>query len=99
MQQAEFHRAHGPASTRPPSSGRRSCRTRISRSPETPTPSNRRGRSTSRSRASSQQASYGIFDGDVWCDANGQVYTHSDSSSDQIALGIYGWTDDRGQYQ
>ena len=49
--------------------------------------------------ASSQQAAYGIFDGDVWCDANGQVYTHSDSSSDQVALGIYGWTDDRGQYQ
>ena len=44
-------------------------------------------------------SSYGIFDGDVWCDANGQVYTHSDNTSDQIALGIYGWTDDRGQYQ
>ena len=43
--------------------------------------------------------SYGIFDGDVWGDANGQVYTHSDNASDQIALGIYGWTDDRGQYQ
>jgi hypothetical protein len=43
--------------------------------------------------------SYGIFDGDVWCDANGQVYTHSDNSSDTLALGIYGWTDDRGQYQ
>lgn len=42
---------------------------------------------------------YGIFDGDVWCDANGQVYTHSDNSADVIALGIYGWTDDRGQYQ
>jgi hypothetical protein len=49
--------------------------------------------------ASSQQATYGIFDGDVWCDANGQVYTHSDSATDQIALGIYGWTDERGQYQ
>jgi hypothetical protein len=44
-------------------------------------------------------SSYGIFDGDVWCDANGQVYTHSDNASDIIALGIYGWTDDRGQYQ
>jgi hypothetical protein len=42
---------------------------------------------------------YGIFDGDVWCDANGQVYTHSDNASDTIALGLYGWTDDRGQYQ
>jgi hypothetical protein len=44
-------------------------------------------------------AAYGIFDGDVWCDANGQVYTHSDNASDIIALGIYGWTDERGQYQ
>ena len=42
---------------------------------------------------------YGIFDGDVWCDSNGQVYTHSDNASDTLALGIYGWTDDRGQYQ
>jgi hypothetical protein len=49
--------------------------------------------------ASSQQAAYAIFDGDVWCDSNGQVYTHSDISTDQIALGLYGWTDDRGQYQ
>ena len=40
---------------------------------------------------------YGIFDGDVWCDSNGQLYTHSDDSGDQIALGIYGWTDDRSQ--
>ena len=44
-------------------------------------------------------SSYGIFDGDVWCDANGQVYTHSDNVNDIIALGLYGWTDDRGQYQ
>jgi hypothetical protein len=44
-------------------------------------------------------SSYGIFDGDVWCDANGQVYTHADNTNDIIALGIYGWTDDRGQYQ
>lgn len=44
-------------------------------------------------------SSYGIFDGDVWCDANGQVYTHSDNANDIIALGLYGWTDDRGQYQ
>jgi hypothetical protein len=44
-------------------------------------------------------SSYGIFDGDVWCDANGQVYTHSDNTNDIIALGIYGWTDERGQYQ
>jgi hypothetical protein len=44
-------------------------------------------------------SSYGIFDGDVWCDANGQVYTHADNASDTIALGLYGWTDDRGQYQ
>jgi hypothetical protein len=44
-------------------------------------------------------SAYGIFDGDVWCDSNGQVYTHSDNASDTIALGLYGWTDDRGQYQ
>ena len=44
-------------------------------------------------------SSYGIFDGDVWCDSSGQVYTHSDNANDTIALGLYGWTDDRGQYQ
>jgi len=44
-------------------------------------------------------SAYGIFDGDVWGDANGQVYTHSDNANDIIALGLYGWTDDRGQYQ
>jgi hypothetical protein len=44
-------------------------------------------------------SAYGIFDGDVWCDSNGQVYTHADNTNDTIALGIYGWTDDRGQYQ
>ena len=42
-------------------------------------------------------SNYGIFDGDVWCDSNGQVYTHSDDPGDQIALGLYGWTDDRSQ--
>jgi len=48
---------------------------------------------------SNTDSAYGIFDGDVWCDANGQVYTHSDNASDTLALGIYGWTDERGQYQ
>lgn len=50
-------------------------------------------------QSDSVYGAYGIFDGDVWCDANGQVYTHSDNASDTLALGIYGWTDDRGQYQ
>lgn len=49
-------------------------------------------------QSDSAYGAYGIFDGDVWCDSNGQVYTHSDNSSDTLALGIYGWTDDRGQY-
>ena len=43
-------------------------------------------------------SSYGIFDGDVWTDSNAQVYTHSDNTSDVLALGVYGWTDDRGQF-
>jgi len=46
----------------------------------------------------SADASYGIFDGDVWTDSNAQVYTHSDNTGDIIALGTYGWTDDRGQF-
>jgi hypothetical protein len=50
-------------------------------------------------QSDSAYGAYGIFDGDVWCDASGQVYTHSDNTSDNIALGLYGWTDDRGQYQ
>ncbi|MDR6624341.1 hypothetical protein [Caulobacter segnis] len=48
--------------------------------------------------ASNSDETYAVWDGDVWTDSNAQVYTHSDNASDTLALGVYGWTDERGQY-